>query len=37
MKFNEKAGSFTVFRSPANYANGNTRDARAAWSPASTR
>ena len=26
MKFSEKDGSFTVFRSPANYANGNTRD-----------
>lgn len=26
MKFDEKDGSFTVFRSPANYANGNTRD-----------
>jgi gluconolactonase len=26
MKYNEKDGSFTVFRSPSNYANGNTRD-----------
>jgi gluconolactonase len=26
MKYNEKDGSFSVFRSPANYANGNTRD-----------
>ena len=26
MKFSEKDGSFTVFRKPANYANGNTRD-----------
>ena len=26
MKFNEKDGSFTVFRSPSNFANGNTRD-----------
>lgn len=26
MKFDEKTGAFTVFRSPANYANGNTRD-----------
>jgi gluconolactonase len=26
MKFSEKDGSFTVFRSPANYANGNARD-----------
>src|SRR5262245_64795572 len=26
MKFSEKDGSFTVFRSPSNYANGNTRD-----------
>ncbi|BAM87796.1 putative Gluconolactonase [Bradyrhizobium oligotrophicum S58] len=26
MKLSEKDGSFTVFRSPANYANGNTRD-----------
>ncbi len=26
MKFDEKDGSFTVFRSAANYANGNTRD-----------
>ena len=26
MKFSEKDGSFSVFRSPANYANGNTRD-----------
>ena len=26
MKFNEKDGSFTIFRSPSNYANGNTRD-----------
>ena len=26
MKFNEKDGSFTVFRANANYANGNTRD-----------
>jgi gluconolactonase len=26
MKFDEKDGSFTVFRVPANYANGNTRD-----------
>ena len=26
MKFDEKDGSFTVFRQPANYANGNTRD-----------
>ena len=26
MRFSEKDGSFSVFRSPANYANGNTRD-----------
>jgi len=26
MKFDEKTGEFTVFRQPANYANGNTRD-----------
>jgi len=26
MKYNEKDGSFTVFREPSNYANGNTRD-----------
>src|SRR5215203_2558947 len=26
MKFSEKDGTFTVFRNPANYANGNTRD-----------
>jgi gluconolactonase len=26
MKYSEKDGSFTVFRSPANYANGNARD-----------
>lgn len=26
MKFDEKDGSFTVFRSPSNYANGNARD-----------
>jgi gluconolactonase len=26
MKYSEKDGSFTVFRGPANYANGNTRD-----------
>jgi gluconolactonase len=26
MKFDEKSGDFTVFRQPANYANGNTRD-----------
>ena len=26
MKFDEKSGQFTVFRSNANYANGNTRD-----------
>src|SRR4029453_3975283 len=26
MKYDEKTGAFTVFRSPANYANGNTRD-----------
>ena len=26
MKFSEKDGSFTVFREPSNYANGNTRD-----------
>jgi gluconolactonase len=26
MKYSEKDGSFTVFRSPANWANGNTRD-----------
>lgn len=26
MKFDEKDGSFTVFRAPANYANGNARD-----------
>jgi gluconolactonase len=26
MKFDEKTGAFTVFRQPANYANGNTRD-----------
>lgn len=26
MKYSEKDGSFTVFRKPANYANGNTRD-----------
>src|SRR6476469_4590092 len=26
MKFSEKDGSFTVYRNPANYANGNTRD-----------
>jgi gluconolactonase len=26
MKFDEKTGSFTVFRSPSNFANGNARD-----------
>lgn len=26
MKYDEKDGSFTVFRSPSNYANGNVRD-----------
>jgi gluconolactonase len=26
MKYSEKDGSFTVFRSPSNYANGNARD-----------
>src|SRR5919204_2029886 len=26
MKYSEQDGSFTVFRSPANFANGNTRD-----------
>jgi len=26
MKYSEKDGSFTVFRNPANYANGNSRD-----------
>jgi gluconolactonase len=26
MKYDERDGSFTVFRQPANYANGNTRD-----------
>jgi gluconolactonase len=26
MKYSEKDGKFTVFRSPSNYANGNTRD-----------
>ena len=26
MKFDERSGEFTVFRQPANYANGNTRD-----------
>jgi gluconolactonase len=26
MKYNESDGSFTVFRSPSNYSNGNTRD-----------
>jgi gluconolactonase len=26
MKYNERDGSFTVFRSPSNYANGNTLD-----------
>jgi gluconolactonase len=26
MKYNEKDNSFTVFRSPSNFANGNTRD-----------
>ena len=26
MKYSERDGSFTVFRSPSNYANGNTRD-----------
>src|SRR6187399_481647 len=26
MKYSKRDGSFTVFRSPANYANGNTRD-----------
>lgn len=26
MKFDEKTGAFTVFREPANYANGNARD-----------
>src|SRR5688572_14729033 len=26
MKFDERTGAFSVFRSPANYANGNTRD-----------
>ncbi|HKX44483.1 MAG TPA: SMP-30/gluconolactonase/LRE family protein [Burkholderiaceae bacterium] len=26
MKYSEKDGSFTVFRNPSNYANGNTRD-----------
>jgi gluconolactonase len=26
MKYSEKDGSFTVYRSPSNYANGNTRD-----------
>ena len=26
MKYSERDGSFSVFRSPSNYANGNTRD-----------
>jgi gluconolactonase len=26
MKFDEKTGQTSVFRSPSNYANGNTRD-----------
>jgi gluconolactonase len=26
MKYDEKDGSFTIFRTPSNYANGNTRD-----------
>jgi gluconolactonase len=26
MKYNERDGSFTVFRSPSNFSNGNTRD-----------
>jgi gluconolactonase len=26
MKYDERTGAFTVFRSPSNYANGNTRD-----------
>jgi gluconolactonase len=26
MKFDEKTGSFSVFRSPSNFANGNARD-----------
>ncbi|WP_407525445.1 SMP-30/gluconolactonase/LRE family protein [Methylobacterium oryzisoli] len=26
MRYDERGGSFTVFRQPANYANGNTRD-----------
>jgi gluconolactonase len=29
MKYSEKDGSFTVFRNPSNYANGNTRDRQA--------
>jgi gluconolactonase len=35
MKYSEKDGSFTVFRSPSNYANGNTRDRQGRLSPAS--
>ncbi len=37
MKFSERDGSFSVFRSNANWANGNARDRQGAWSPASTR
>ena len=37
MKYSEKDGSFSVFRGPANYANGNTRDRQGRLSPASTR
>jgi gluconolactonase len=37
MKYSEKDGSFTVFRSPSNYANGNTRDRQGVSSPASIR
>lgn len=28
VKFSERDGTFSVFRKPANYANGNTRDAQ---------
>ncbi len=37
MQYDEASGRFSVFRSPSNYANGNTRDRQAGSSPASIR
>ena len=36
LRWDEESGAVGVFRRPSDFANGNTRDRKAGWSPAST-